>query len=129
MMQNRILVIVGLVLAAGGAMAQDKKPLSAAEMKTLTANGLTVSTMDMQGGKTFTGRVELAATGKLSGSLTPAGDKAIALSGTWKLKGAQLCRTLAPIQPDEVCETWLRTGAKEVTVQVDGKETSVNRWQ
>jgi hypothetical protein len=123
------LIAVGLFLAAGSAMAQDKKPLTAAEMKTLTANGLTVSTMDLQGGKTFTGRVELAATGRLSGSLTPAGDKPIALSGTWKLKGAQLCRTLAPIQPEEICETWLRTGAKEATVQVDGKDTSVNRWQ
>ena len=62
------------------------------------------------------------------GTVTPTGDKAIPVSGTWKLKGAQLCRTLQPIQPEEVCETWVRTGAKEAIVQVGGKDASVNRW-
>lgn len=52
----------------------------------------------------------------------------MALSGAWKLKGAQLCRTLGPVQPEEVCETWLKSGAKEAVIQVDGKATSVNRW-
>jgi hypothetical protein len=34
-----------------------------------------------------------------------------------------------PIQPDEVCETWLKTGNKQATVVVNGKEASINRWQ
>jgi hypothetical protein len=112
----------GAAFAAGPA-------LTAAEMKTLLTKGLVVTSTDMNGGREYTARINLAADGKLSGSLTPAGQGAIAVSGTWQLKGAQLCRTLAPLQPDEICETWLKAGAKEVVIQVGGKEVAVNRWQ
>ena len=123
------------VLAAGalglpGALfAQAKKPFTAAEMQALLGKGLVVNSMDLEGGKHFTGRVNLEAGGKLSGTLTVSGQRPIALSGVWQLKAAQLCRTLEPVEPAEVCETWLRTGPKEAVVQVGGKETSINRWQ
>ena len=116
------------IAVAGAALAQGKTPYSAAEMSALLGKGLAVSTSDLQGGRVFTARITLSADGKLSGSLTPAGASAIAVSGTWKLKGAQVCRTLAPIEPDEICETWLKTGAKEATIVVNGKEASINRW-
>jgi len=122
-------VALSVVVLCGTALAQQNKPYSAAEMQALLAKGLVVSSSDLEGGKTFTARITLAANGQLSGALTPAGDKAIAVSGAWKLKGAQVCRTLAPIQPEEICETWVRTGAKEAIIQVDGKNASVNRWQ
>jgi len=115
------------VMFAGSAFAQT--PYTAAEMQALLAKGLTVASSDLDGGKVFTARITLAAGGQLSGALTPAGDKAIPVSGTWKLKGAQVCRTLAPIQPEEICETWVKSGPKQATVQVDGKDASVNRWQ
>ena len=115
------------VMFGGSAFAQT--PYTAAEMQALLAKGLVVTSSDMDGGKVFTARITLAAGGQLSGALTPAGDKAIAVSGTWKLKGAQVCRTLAPIQPEEICETWIKSGPKQATIQVDGKDASVNRWQ
>ena len=115
------------VMFAGSAFAQ--APYTAAEMQALLAKGLVVASSDLDGGKVFTARITLAAGGQLSGALTPAGDKAIPVSGTWKLKGAQVCRTLAPIQPEEICETWVKSGPKQATVQVDGKDASVNRWQ
>ena len=115
------------VMFAGSAFAQ--APYTAAEMQALLAKGLVVASSDLDGGKVFTARITLAAGGQLSGALTPAGDKAIAVSGTWKLKGAQVCRTLAPIQPEEICETWVKSGPKQATIQVDGKDASVNRWQ
>ena len=115
------------VMFAGSAFAQT--PYTAAEMQALLAKGLTIASSDLDGGKVFTARITLAAGGQLSGALTPAGDKAIPVSGTWKLKGAQVCRTLAPIQPEEICETWVKSGPKQATVQVDGKDASVNRWQ
>ena len=115
------------VMFGGSAFAQT--PYTAAEMQALLAKGLVVASSDMDGGKVFTARITLAAGGQLSGALTPAGDKAIPVSGTWKLKGAQVCRTLAPIQPEEICETWVKSGPKQATVQVDGKDASVNRWQ
>ena len=115
------------VMFGGSAFAQ--APYTAAEMQALLAKGLVVASSDLDGGKVFTARITLAAGGQLSGALTPAGDKAVAVSGTWKLKGAQVCRTLAPIQPEEVCETWVKSGPKQATIQVDGKDASVNRWQ
>ena len=120
------LIVLGAMFA-GQAFAQT--PYTAAEMQALLAKGLVVASSDLDGGKVFTARITLAAGGQLSGSLTPAGDKAIAVSGTWKLKGAQVCRTLAPIQPEEVCETWVKSGPKQATIQVDGKDASVNKWQ
>ena len=128
-MHRKSFFALGLIVLGSAAFAQDKKPFTAAEMNTLLGNGLTVSSSDIDGGKTFTARITLGPDGKLSGSLTPVGDKAIPVSGVWKLKGAQVCRTLAPLQPQEICETWLRTGAKEAVIVVDGKEASINRWQ
>ena len=115
------------VMFAGHAFAQT--PYTAAEMQALLAKGLVVASSDLDGGKVFTARITLAAGGQLSGALTPAGDKAIAVSGSWKLKGAQVCRTLAPIQPEEVCETWMKSGPKQATIQIDGKDASINKWQ
>ena len=126
-MFRKSLIAFGCLFVAGsGAGAQT--PYTAAEMQTLLAKGLAVSSSDLEGGKTFTARITLAAGGQLSGALTPAGDKAIPVSGTWKLKGAQVCRTLAPIQPDEICETWVKSGAKQATIHVDGKAASINKW-
>lgn len=123
----RTALIAASVLVSGSAFAQT--PYTAAEMQALLAKGLMVASSDLDGGKVFTARITLAAGGQLSGALTPAGDKPIPVSGTWKLKGAQVCRTLAPIQPEEICETWVKRGAKEATIQVDGKDASINRWQ
>jgi hypothetical protein len=122
------LIAVCCIAAAGAALAQGKTPYTAAEMSALLGKGLAVNTSDLQGGRVFTARITLSADGKLSGSLTPAGASAIAISGAWKLKGAQVCRTLAPIEPDEICETWLKTGAKEAIIVVNGKEASINKW-
>ena len=128
-MNTTSLLTAALVVVGSSAFAQDRKPFSAAEMQALLGKGLVVNSMDLEGGKQFTGRVSLEANGKLSGTLMVPGQQLIALSGNWRLKGAQLCRTVAPIEPAEVCETWLRIGPKEAVVQVNGKETSVNRWQ
>ncbi|MEA2975897.1 MAG: hypothetical protein QOF19_1417 [Alphaproteobacteria bacterium] len=128
-MYRRSLTTVFFLLAASSAVAQQKTPYTAAEMQALVGKGLQINSMDLKGGQEFTGRVNLAADGRLSGTITVAGEQPIALSGGWKLKGNQLCRTLGQIQPEEVCETWLKSGPKEATVVVDGKPTSINRWQ
>ena len=129
---RRILAIVLAVVLGGnsGALAQAKKPMTAAELQMLLTKGLSVSSADIEGGRNFTGRVNLEPGGRLTGTLNVAGHGAIALNGAWKISGAQICRTLGPAQPEEVCETWLRNGAdKEVTVQVKGAAVSTNRWQ
>lgn len=98
-------------------------------MQALLSKGLVVVSSDIEGGRTFAARITLAAGGQLSGTLTPAGERAIPVSGVWKLRGAQVCRTLAPLQPEEICETWVKTGVKEATIQIGGKDASINRWQ
>ena len=120
------LIGLGMVFA-GSAFAQG--PYTAAEMQVLLAKGLVVSSSDLDGGKVFTGRVTLASDGKLTGTITPAGGSAIPLTGTWGLKGAQLCRKIEPIEPGEVCETWIKSGPKQATIQVNGKAASINKWQ
>ncbi len=102
--------------------------LNAQELKTLLAKGLVVTSTDLKGGREYTARINLAADGRLSGSLTPIGHAAIAVSGIWRIKGNQVCRTLAPLQPEEICETWLKSKEKEIVIQVGGKEVAVNRW-
>src|SRR5688572_8994856 len=127
-MKRSSLLALAFMLISADAFAAGP-PLSAAEMKALLAKGLVVTSSDRDGGKEYTARIHLEADGRLSGSLTPAGQRPITVSGVWQLKGAQLCRTLAPIQPDQVCEVWLKSGNKEVVVQVGDKEVAVNRWQ
>ena len=120
------MIVAGCVLVSASAFAQ--QPYTAAEMQALLAKGLLVNSSDLDGGKIFTARVQLSADGKVSGSLTPAGKSAIPLTGDWMLKGAQLCRKIEPIEPDEVCEIWVKSGNKQATIQVNGKAASINRW-
>jgi len=118
-------VALGFALASGGAHA--KLAYTAAEMQVLLANGLTVSSSDYRGGLVFTARITLAAGGELSGALTPAGGEAIPVSGSWKLKGNQFCRTLAPVEPDELCEIWFKSGTNRAVVRVDRKLV-IHKW-
>lgn len=110
------------------AFAQTKTPYTAAEMQALLAKGLSVASSDIGGGKSFTGRLNLDPSGKLTGSLTLAGHGAVPLNGSWRLHGGQLCRTLGQVQPELVCETWIRRRANEAIVQVNGQDVSINRW-
>ncbi len=124
----KYLLMLGVVLFSFDAFAQVKVAFTATEMQGLLAKGLTVASIDLEGGKKFTGRVNLEAGGRLTGSLNVVGHGEVALNGSWKLQGAQLCRSLGEVQPEVICETWIRTGAKEATVQVGGKDVSINRW-
>lgn len=126
----RIALVAWSCVLAGAAVAQDKVPYTAAEMQALLGNGLTVTTRGVEdGGNWFTSRIVMTAAGGLSGTITPTGRGPLAVSGTWKLKGAQVCRTLKPYEPKEVCETWLKSGPKEATIVIGGKVKTINKWQ
>jgi hypothetical protein len=117
-----------ILLLPAPAFAQANAPITAAEMQALIGKGITVVSMDIDGGKKYTGRVSLEAGGRLTGSLDVVGHGVVPLNGSWKLQGAQVCRTLGEAQPELVCETWVRTGPRQATVRVDGKNVSINRW-
>jgi hypothetical protein len=122
------LILLAAMATADRAFPAEKVPLSGPELDALLANGLTVSSTDMLGGKHYTAHMTYATNGTLSGAVTFPGKAPIDLKGTWKLDGPRLCRTILPFQPQEICETWLKSGSNEVTIQVGNTEIGVSRW-
>jgi len=125
------LILLAVVATADSvAFAAEKVPLTEPELNALLANGLSVSSTDMLGGKYFTAKMNYATNGTLSGAVTFSNGRApIDVKGTWKLEGARLCRTITPFQPEEICETWLKSGDNEVTIRIGDTEIGVSRWQ
>ena len=122
------LILLAAMAAADGALAAEMVPLTGPELDTLLAQGLSVSSTDMLGGKYFTANMTYAANGTLSGAVTFGGKPPIDVNGTWRLDGPRLCRTIIPFQPQEVCEIWLKSGSNEVTIRVGNTDMGVSRW-
>jgi hypothetical protein len=123
------LILLAAMATADRAFPAEKLPLTEPELNALLANGLSVSSTDMLGGKYFTAHMTYATDGTLSGAVTFSNGRApIDLKGTWKVEGARLCRTLPPFQPQEICETWLKSGSNEVTIRVGDTDLGVSRW-
>jgi hypothetical protein len=120
---------VMLAIGAGPAWAAENSALTGSQLTELLAKGLSVTSLDMYGGKNFTGQATFASGGTLSGTLSFAGKSPVPLTGTWKIDGDRVCRTVRPLQPQEVCETWLRSGDKEVTIRVGKTDVGMIRWQ
>jgi|SRR5262245_35931965 len=128
--RGALIVLAAMVTAESDAFSAEKVPLTEPELNELLANGLSVSSTDMFGGKYFTARMTYATNGTLSGAVTFSNGKPpIEVKGTWKVDGARLCRTILPFQPEEVCETWLKSGSNEVTIRVGDGDLAVSRWQ
>jgi hypothetical protein len=128
--RGALILLAAVAIADSAAFAAEKVPLTEPELNALLANGLSVSSTDMLGGKYFTAHMTYATNGTLSGAVTFNNGKApIDLKGTWKLDGPRLCRTILPFQPEEICETWLKSGSNEVTIRVGNTDVGVSRWQ
>jgi hypothetical protein len=124
------ILLAAVAIAESDAFAAEKVPLTEPELNALLANGLSVSSTDMLGGKYFTAHVTYATNGTLSGAVTFNNGKApIDVKGTWRLDGPRLCRTITPFQPEEICETWLKSGSNEVTIRIGNTDIGVSRWQ
>ena len=122
------LVLVAAMATADRAFPAEMVPLTEPELDALLAKGLTVSSTDMLGGKHYTAHMTYATDGTLSGAVTITGRAPIDLKGTWKIDGPRLCRTIIPFQPQEICETWLKSGNNEVTIRVGNTDMGVSRW-
>ena len=128
--RGALILLAAVAIADSDAFAAEKVPLTEPELNALLANGLSVSSTDMLGGKYFTAHVTYATNGTLSGAVTFNNGKApIDVKGTWKLDGPRLCRTILPFQPEEICETWLKSGSNEVTIRIGNTDIGVSRWQ
>jgi hypothetical protein len=123
------ILFVAMAIADSGVFAADKVPLTGPELNVLLAKGLLVASTDMQGGKNYTARMTYGTDGKLAGAVTLTGKAPIDVKGTWKIDGSRVCRTLVPLQPQEICEIWLRSGANEVTIRVGNSDVAISRWQ
>jgi len=127
--RGALILLAMLATANSDAFSAEKIPLTEPELNALLANGLSVSSTDMLGGKYYTARMTYATNGTLSGAVTFNGKAPIEVKGAWKLDGPRLCRTIIPFQPEEVCEVWLKSGSNEVTVRVGNTDVGVSRWQ
>ena len=122
------LILLAAMATADRAVPAEMVPLTGPELDVLLAKGLTVSSTDMLGGKHYTAHMTYATDGTILGAVTIVGRAPIDLKGTWKLDGPRLCRTIIPFQPQEVCETWLKSGSNEVTIRVGNTDMGVSRW-
>jgi hypothetical protein len=122
------LILLAAMATADRALPAEMVPLTGPELDALLAKGLTVSSTDMLGGKHYTAHMTYATDGTLSGAVILTGRAPIDLKGTWKVDGPRLCRTIIPFQPQEICETWLKSGSNEVTVRVGNTDMAVSRW-
>jgi hypothetical protein len=127
--RGALVLLASMAAASSDAFSAEKVPLTGPELSALLAKGLSVSSTDMVGGKNFTARMAYAADGTLAGAVTFTGKAPIDVKGTWKLDGARLCRTIVPLQPQEVCETWHKSGTNEVTIRVGDTDVGISRWQ
>jgi len=121
--------LILIAITGSDALAAEKVPLTGPELSALLAKGLSVSATDMLGGKNYTARMTYATNGTLSGAVAFAGKAPIDVKGTWKLDGSRVCRTIVPFQPQEICETWLKSGGNEATIRVGDTDVGVIRWQ
>ena len=122
-------ILLAAMAAADTAFTAEQAPLTGPELDTLLTQGLSVSSTDMFGGKYYTAHMTYATNGTLSGAVTLTGRAPIDVKGTWKLDGPRLCRTIVPLQPQEVCETWVKSGSNEVTIRVGDTDVAVSRWK
>lgn len=127
--RGALVLLAAMATTGSDAFSAEKVPLTGPELNELLANGLSVSSTDIWGGKYFTAHVTYATNGTLSGAVTFNNGKApMELKGTWRVDGPRLCRTIVPFQPDEVCEVWLKSGSNEVTVRIGDTDIGVSRW-
>src|SRR5215467_2766929 len=88
--RGAFILLAAMVTADSAALSAEKVPLSETELNALLANGLSVSSTDMLGGKYFTAHMTYATNGALSGTVTLNNGRApIDVKGTWKLDGAR----------------------------------------
>src|SRR5215218_8752232 len=124
-----LILLAAMATADSDVFAAEKVPLTGPELTALLAKGLAVSSTDMVGGKNFTATMTYAANGTLSGAIIFTGKIPVDVKGTWKLDGPRVCRTIVPLQPQEVCETWHKSGSNEVTIRVGNTDLGVSRWK
>jgi hypothetical protein len=127
--RGAFVLLAATAVAGSDAFSAEKVPLTGPELSALLAKGLSVSATDMVGGKNYTARMTYATNGTLSGAVTLTGKAPIDVKGAWKLDGSRVCRTIVPLQPQEVCETWLKSGSNEATIRVGDTDVGVIRWQ
>ena len=127
--RGALILLAAMAIADSDALADEKIPLTEPELDALLAKGLSVSSTDMVGGKNFTARMTYAPNGTLAGAITFTGKTPVDVKGTWKLDGPRLCRTIVPLQPQEICETWHKSGSNEVTIRVGNTDVGISRWQ
>src|SRR4029450_3218796 len=89
--RSALILLAAMATADSDAFSAEKVPLTEPELSELLANGLSVSSTDMLGGKYFTAHMTYATDGTLSGSVSFSNSQApLNVKCTWKLDGPRL---------------------------------------
>ncbi len=82
-------------------------------------------------GMGYEGSLALKSDGTGEGDVKTSTGEIFAIKGVWRITGDKFCRTWEGGRDagKEICERWLRSGDKSVTVMVDKKNYGVNSWK
>jgi hypothetical protein len=101
--------------------------MTGAELTALLGNGKSIGLGGPGSG--YAGTLILTANGAGKGEVKTDDGTLLTLTGQWRVKGDQFCRTWQEFDGGkEVCETWERDGDNQVRVLVDGKPIGINHW-
>ena len=123
-MRTPIFSCFGFALMASAAIAANQAPLTGDEIRALIGKRLTVNLRgagaagEVPG---LMGTLTILPDGSERGRIAAQGSDPFAVSGAWKIKDGRFCDLLRPVSAFEVCQTWVRTGNKEITAIDRGK--------
>ena len=119
--------VLAVLFASSAAFSQDGQ-MSGDELKALLSAGKEISLGGP--GTGYSGSLMLNTDGTGAGNAkTDDGKKTFVLTGSWSIKGNEFCRAWKEFDKgEEVCESWVKTGNRQVDVLVAGKKVGVNHW-
>lgn len=122
------LLLACLILVASPVIATAADKMSGKELTALLSQGKHLTLGGK--GEGYTGALDLTANGKGKGQATLDDGTVIPIEGAWHIKGNKFCRTWKGGRDagKEVCETWVKSGAKAVKVMVGKEDMGVNSW-
>ena len=111
---------------AGPVASGNLEYLSGEALKALLMEGRTYSIAGAD--ESYAGTLALQPDGTAVGTAKTRGGKSVDVSGTWVIKGNQFCRKWKFNAPKEICESWMQTGEREITVFIDDEKIGTNSW-
>jgi hypothetical protein len=124
---NRIFLALILTLASVQ-LGWTAEKMSGAELTALLGSGKEIILGGP--GQGYTGKLTLSKDGTGVGEVKLEDGTIIPIEGVWRIRGSKFCRTWKGGRDagKQICETWIKTGPKSVSVKVGKDDKGVNSW-